>query len=78
MPIHEPDDPQVAGFLALLAARRSPRTVDAYRRDLADLAAALGRPPTDAGVGDLETWAAGLRARGLTPATIALSNRHLR
>ena len=71
MPIHEPDDPQVAGFLALLAARRSPRTVDAYRRDLADLAAALGRPPSEAGVGDLETWAAGLRARGLSPATIA-------
>ena len=71
MPIHEPDDPQVAGFLALLAARRSPRTVDAYRRDLADLAAALGRPPSEASVGDLETWAAGLRARGLSPATIA-------
>ena len=45
----------------LLAARRSPRTVDAHRRDLADLAAALGRPPSEAGVGDLETWAAGCR-----------------
>ena len=27
-------DPQVEGFLALLAARRAPRTVEAYRRDL--------------------------------------------
>ena len=32
-----PADPEVEGFLALLAARRSPRTVDAYRRDLAAL-----------------------------------------
>ena len=28
-------DPDVEGFLALLAARRAPRTVEAYRRDLA-------------------------------------------
>src|SRR5687767_5556851 len=28
-------DPEVDGFLALLAARRAPRTVEAYRRDLA-------------------------------------------
>ena len=32
-------DPELDGFLALLAARRAPRTVDAYRRDLAQLAA---------------------------------------
>ena len=38
-------DPEVKGFLALLAARRAPRTVDAYRRDLADLAGFLGRSP---------------------------------
>ena len=35
-------DPDVEGFLALLAARRAPRTVDAYRRDLAQLAAWRG------------------------------------
>ena len=38
-------DPDVDGFLALLAAQRSPRTVDAYRRDLAALGAYLGKPP---------------------------------
>ena len=32
------------GFLALLAARRAPRTVDAYRRDLADLPAFSAAP----------------------------------
>ena len=31
-------DPEVEGFLALLAARRAPRTVEAYRRDLEHLA----------------------------------------
>ena len=71
MPIHEPDDPHVAGFLALLAASRSPRTVDAYRRDLADLAASAGRAPATARREQLETWAADMRARGLSPATVA-------
>jgi integrase/recombinase XerD len=71
VPIHEPDDPQVAGFLALLAASRSPRTVDAYRRDLADLAASAGREPAAARREQLETWAADMRARGLSPATVA-------
>ena len=37
----------VEGFLALLAARRAPRTVEAYRRDLRRLAAWLGRSPGD-------------------------------
>ncbi|HSK15125.1 MAG TPA: tyrosine recombinase [Gaiellaceae bacterium] len=64
-------DPAVEGFLALLAARRAPRTVDAYRRDLADLAGALGRSPAEATAGEIESWLAGLRARGLSPATIA-------
>jgi integrase/recombinase XerD len=71
VPIHEPDDPHVAGFLALLAASRSPRTVDAYRRDLADLAASAGRAPATARREELETWAADMRARGLSPATVA-------
>jgi integrase/recombinase XerD len=69
-PIPAPD-PAVAGFLALLAARRAPRTVDAYRRDLAGLAAHLGKPPADATTEDIEGWLAGLRARGQAPASVA-------
>ncbi|HXV95265.1 MAG TPA: tyrosine recombinase [Gaiellaceae bacterium] len=64
-------DPAVAGFLALLAARRALRTVDAYRRDLADLAAHLGRPPVDASAEEIEGWLAGLRARGQAPSSVA-------
>jgi len=64
-------DPKVQGFLALLAARRSPRTVDAYRRDLAQLAAWLERPVATAATDDLERYLAELRAQGLAPATIA-------
>ena len=37
-------DPDVEGFLALLATRRAPKTVEAYRRDLTALAAWLDRP----------------------------------
>ncbi|HVM16931.1 MAG TPA: tyrosine recombinase [Gaiellaceae bacterium] len=64
-------DPDVEGFLALLSARRAPRTVDAYRRDLAHLAASLGAPPASATADDLERYVAELRAAGLSPATIA-------
>ncbi|MEO8290966.1 MAG: tyrosine recombinase [Gaiellaceae bacterium] len=64
-------DPAVKGFLALLAARRAPRTVDAYRRDLADLAIFLGKPPAQASGDDLQRWIADLRARGQAPASIA-------
>lgn len=64
-------DPEVEGFLALLAARRAERTVDAYRRDLAALAKGLGRPPGTASTEDLERWIAEMRAAGLSPATIA-------
>lgn len=64
-------DPAVEGFLALLAARRAPRTVDAYRRDLGDLEEHLGRSPAGAGVEDIESWLAGLRARGQAPSSIA-------
>ncbi len=64
-------DPAVAGFLALLAARRAPRTVDAYRRDLADLTAHLGRPPGDASPEEIEAWLADLRARGQAPGSVA-------
>ena len=64
-------DPDVEGFLALLAARRSPRTVDAYRRDLAALGAFLGKPVATATLEDLERYTAQLRADGLSAATIA-------
>ena len=64
-------DPEVEGFLALLAARRAPRTVEAYRRDLRALGDWLGRPPATATTDDLERWLAELRAAGLSPATIA-------
>jgi integrase/recombinase XerD len=64
-------DRDVEGFLALLTARRSPRTVDAYRRDLAALAAHLGKPIGDASVAELELYTAKLRADGLASATIA-------
>jgi len=64
-------DPEVDGFLALLAARRSPRTVDAYSRDLRALHAFLGHPVGAATVEELERYAAQLRADGLSAATIA-------
>jgi integrase/recombinase XerD len=64
-------DAVVQSFLALLAARRAPRTVEAYRRDLADLASFLERPPTSATSVEVQAWLAGLRARGLAPSSIA-------
>jgi integrase/recombinase XerD len=66
-----PPDPELDGFLALLAARRAPRTVDAYRRDLAHFARWLDGPPTRATTEQLERYVAQLRADGLSPATIA-------
>jgi integrase/recombinase XerD len=64
-------DPDVESFLALLAANRSPRTVTAYRRDLAALADWLGRPAASVTVDELERYVAELRAAGLSRATIA-------
>jgi integrase/recombinase XerD len=64
-------DEAVERFLAVLAARRAPRTVDAYRRDLADLAAFLRDSPAKADADDIRGWLADLRARGLAPASIA-------
>ena len=69
-PTPEPD-PQVLAFLALLAARRAPRTVDAYRRDLADLTSFLGKPPAGATEEEIRTWLADLRSRGQAPASVA-------
>jgi integrase/recombinase XerD len=64
-------DRDLEGFLALLAARRAPRTVDAYRRDLEALADSLGRPASSATREDLERYVADLRTAGLSGATIA-------
>jgi integrase/recombinase XerD len=65
------DDPDLDGFLALLAARRAPGTVDAYRRDLLHLQSRLGKPIASATTDDLRTYLAELRADGLAAATIA-------
>jgi integrase/recombinase XerD len=72
------DDPEVEGFLALLAARRAPRTVEAYRRDLARVSERLGKPLGRATPEDLERYLAELRAEGLAPATIARKAAALR
>lgn len=63
--------PEVEGFLALLATRRAPRTVEAYRRDLRQLEESLGKPLPGATTDDIQAHLAELRARGLAPATIA-------
>ena len=63
---------EVEAFLALLAARRSPRTVDAYRRDLARARArSSARRSRPRALDDLERYMAQLRADGLSPATLA-------
>ena len=64
-------DPDVERFLLVLAARRSPRTVDAYKRDLAALATFRGGHVGDATVEELERWLASMRADGLAASTIA-------
>ena len=68
-PTREPDA-AVSGFLALLAARAAPRTVDAYGRDLADFASFLGRSPASATSDDVQAWLADLRARGQASSSI--------
>jgi integrase/recombinase XerD len=66
-----PGDPQLEGFLSLLAARRAPRTVEAYSRDLQGLARSLGHSPATATTEELELWIADLRAQGLASSTVA-------
>jgi len=66
-----PPDPEVERYLLLLSAQRSPNTVDAYRRDLADLRKAVGAPASTATPDALETWVASMRAAGLAPTTIS-------
>ena len=70
-PDPEVPDPEVTGFLALLASRRAPRTVEAYRRDLKQLANWLGRPVEEATTEALERWLAEMRAAGLASPTVA-------
>jgi integrase/recombinase XerD len=65
------NNPDVESFLLLLAARCSPRTVDAYRRDLASFAASLDGPVGDATTGQIEAWLASLRAEGRAASTVA-------
>jgi integrase/recombinase XerD len=64
-------DPEVEGFLALLATRRAPKTVEAYRRDLDALALWLDGPVARISTEQLEQYIAELRAAGLAPSTIA-------
>jgi integrase/recombinase XerD len=64
-------DPELDGFLALLATQRSPRTVDAYGRDLRELASRLDAPLAGATTAELERYVAELRGRGLASSTIA-------
>jgi integrase/recombinase XerD len=64
-------DPAVDGFLALASARLAPRTVEAYRRDLADLAAWLGGSPAAATADQLAAYVAHLRAEGRAATTVA-------
>jgi integrase/recombinase XerD len=64
-------DPQLEGFLALLATRRAPRTVEAYRRDLEHAGERLGKPIASATTDDLQMYLAQLRADGLAPSTLS-------
>jgi integrase/recombinase XerD len=64
-------DADLEGFLALLAAQRAPRTVDAYRRDLTALQEWLGRPLASLSTEELERYLAEQRAAGRATATIA-------
>jgi integrase/recombinase XerD len=63
-------DRAVDSFLALSATRLAPRTVDAYRRDLADIAAFLEGSPEKATPERLAAYVASMRARGLAATTI--------
>jgi integrase/recombinase XerD len=64
-------DREVDGFLALLATRRAPATVEAYRRDLAQATERIGKPLPAATTDDLRTYLAQLRADGLAATTIS-------
>src|SRR3990170_8981023 len=71
-------DPDLDGFLALLATRRAPRTVEAYRRDLAQLSAWRQGPVGETTTEELERWLAELRAAGIAASTVARRGAALR
>jgi integrase/recombinase XerD len=76
-------DPKVEAFLEMLAVERgaSANTLDAYRRDLADMAGFLvskGKAPAQASSEDLEGYARDLTRRGMAPATLARRRSALR
>jgi integrase/recombinase XerD len=64
-------DPQADSYLLLLAAQRSPRTVDAYRRDLAAFRTFRGGPVEESTTDEFERWIAAMRADGRAATTIA-------
>lgn len=64
-------DLAVERFLLVLAATRSQRTVDAYRRDLRALQRFRGGDAGAATTSELERWVATMRAEGLAATTIA-------
>jgi integrase/recombinase XerD len=61
----------VDAFLAVLATRRAPRTVEAYRRDLTAFVDWLGTDLAEASTDDIERYLAEGRAAGLSGATLA-------
>ena len=71
-------DPDADRFLLLLAAQRSPRTVDAYRRDLTAFRAFRAGPLAETTTEELERWIAQMRADGLAATTIARRSAALR
>ncbi len=62
---------EVEAFLALATARLAPKTVEAYRRDLADFCRWLNGSPAGATSTQLAEYVASMRAAGLAPTTIA-------
>jgi integrase/recombinase XerD len=64
-------DTSVESFLALSTARLAPRTVEAYRRDLADFCRWLEGSPDGASPDQLASYVASMRAAGLASTTIA-------
>jgi integrase/recombinase XerD len=64
-------DPAIDSFLALSTTRLAPRTVDAYRRDLADFSTWLDGLPAEASAEQVAAYLARLRADGLAATTIA-------
>ena len=63
--------PQIEAFLEMMAVERdaSPHTLSAYARDLADAEGGVDGGLMQADETAVETWYAGLAARGLSPAT---------